>query len=121
MSRKHRKNARAVTPKSQELPLPGKTGAEILRKMLDGNISEALDQFYETYIGTIGDIPEIQVIEDDGNQILFVSKRGPFKLQGMGRKLLLDTLAAFKAQLAREMQQQKLIADLDDPVEATSE
>jgi hypothetical protein len=114
MSRKHLKHARPVKPKAQELPLPGKTGAEILNKMLQGNIEDALNQFYETYIGTIGEIPQIQVIEDDGEQIVFVSKRGPFKLQGMGRKLLLDTLAAFKAQLEREREQQRLINKLDE-------
>ncbi len=115
MSRKHLKTAHYGKPpsKAQELPLPGVAGAEILTKMVQGNYNEALDQFYETYIGPIGEIPEVNIVEDDGEHILFVSRRGPFRLNGLGRKLLLDTLSAFKAQFEDQLQRKQ--AQPSDP------
>src|SRR2546423_13354031 len=94
MSRKHLKaNARHVAPTSRNNdPLPGEAGEEIVEKLRQRDMSGALDIFWDAYIGDLGEVPPIQIIEDDGHNIIFVADRGMFKLGELGRVLLLQIL-----------------------------
>jgi len=71
-------------------PLPGEAGLEIIRLIMDNKTNEAYDLLYETYIGTPGDWATIEILEDDGETLFFVADRGPFKVYGMGRDVILD-------------------------------
>jgi hypothetical protein len=105
MKGKHKRKTSAIKQEPHsEPPLPGLAGLEVLDRLQKQQVNEALDIFYDAYIGDPGIPPEIEILEDDGHSIIFVSDRGPFRFTGMGRRLLLMVLKAASGQPDEEQQ-----------------
>lgn len=83
--------------RSDQLPLPGEAGEEVLALLLEGKQDEALELFVEAFISSPGIPVDIQVLEDDGESLLFMANRGPFKVYGLGRDLVLTVKQAFES------------------------
>ncbi|GEM_PF-5770959 len=99
MKRKHKQKTSAMKPDARlDLPLPGLVGIEVLDKLMNKQVEEALDLFYDAYIGDLGTPPDVEILKDDGYNIIFVSDRGPFRFSGAGRELLLMVLRAASGQ-----------------------
>jgi hypothetical protein len=99
MKGKRKQKTSAIKPDSHlELPLPGRVGIEVLDKLVKKQVEEALNLFYDAYIGDLGTPPDVEILKDDGHNIIFVSDRGPFRFSGAGRELLLMVLRAASGQ-----------------------
>ncbi len=108
--KRRQKNIPEPGPKrDRPYPLPGEAGVEIIQLILQDKQDEALDLLYETYIGTPGELVDIQILEDDGETLFFVADRGPFKVYGIGRILIMNMKAGVERVL-RE-QEEEITAD----------
>ena len=105
MKGKHKRKTSAIKQEPHgEPPLPGLAGLEVLDRLEKHQVNEALDLFYDAFIGDLGTPPEVEILEDDGDSIIFVSDRGPFRFTGLGRKLLLMVLKAASGESEEEQQ-----------------
>jgi hypothetical protein len=105
MKGKHKRKTSAIKSDPHgEPPLPGLAGLEVLDRLEKQQYNEALDLFYEAFIADPGMPPEVEILEDDGDSIIFISDRGPFRFTGVGRMLLLMVLKAAAGESSEEQQ-----------------
>jgi hypothetical protein len=115
LKRKHKHESERHERPEKPLPLPGEAGLEIISLLMENRTDEAYDLLYETYIGTPGQWAEIIILEDDGETLFYTADRGPFKVYGLGRELILEMKEGTELALRGEL------PDFDDDDELDAE
>ena len=86
-TRKKKTSSMRKTP-DLKIPLPGQAGLAVLGLIEQGKIQDAMMTFYEEFIGDPRFGANIQILEDDGDSVVFMADRGVFKVSGIGREML---------------------------------
>ena len=84
------------------IALPGTAGLAVMQKLKSGEYDEALNIFYDAYVGDLGTPPHVQILEDDGNVLIIRSQRGPFRFTGEGRTFFLMVVQGIEAKLKEQ-------------------
>src|SRR5215208_2441537 len=87
-STRKRKTSGLRKTSAPKIPLPGPAGLEVIGLIQQGKIQEAMMMFYEEFIGDPRFGANIQILEDDGDSVVFMAERGVFKVSGIGREML---------------------------------
>jgi hypothetical protein len=87
-STRKKKNSGLRKTSAPKIPLPGPAGLEVLGLIQQGKIQEAMMMFYEEFIGDPRFGANIQILEDDGDAVVFMADRGVYKVSGIGREML---------------------------------